>query len=226
MVEKKGVYLEHIFFQIGSFALKDIYLEVAEGEYFVLTGPNGSGKTMIIKLIAGLEQPGAGDIFIFGRRMNDVPPWQRNIGYVPQDYVLFPERTVKENIEFGLEVRKIGKREIKEKVDEIANLLDITHLLDRIPDGLSSGEQQKVSIARALILKPSVLLLDEPLSSIDEEFRDNLCLELKRLQKYTGITTIHVSHNKKETELVADRVGYLMDGKFERILANEASRNG
>lgn len=190
-------------------------MNVEKGEYLVLTGPNGSGKTTIMKLIAGLRKPDSGNIFISGKDVTDVPPWNRNIGYVPQDYALFPNRTVRRNIEFGLDVKKLNRSEIREKVDKMASLLKISHLLQRVPEGLSAGEQQKVSIARALVLDPSVLLLDEPLSSIDEDFRDVLCAELKKLQQKIGITTVHISHNKRETELVADRVAYLIDGKLE-----------
>ena len=207
-----GIRIEKLSFRIGEFELKDVSLEVAEGEYFVLTGPNGAGKTVLMKLIAGLYGPDAGEVYIKGERMTETPPWERNIGYVPQEYALFPNRTVERNIAFGLEVRKVEKEAIKEKVRADADLLGISHLLGRIPNGLSGGEQQKVALARALAVRPAVLLLDEPVSAIDEENRDAICGELKGLQRETGITTIHVAHNRREAELVADRVGVLKDG--------------
>lgn len=207
-----GIRLDGVAFRIGEFELNNVSLEVAEGEYFVLTGPNGAGKTVLLKLIAGLYGPDAGEVYIKGERTTETPPWERNIGYVPQEYALFPNRTVERNIAFGLEVRKVEKETIKEKVRSDADLLGISHLLDRMPKGLSGGEQQKVALARALALRPAVLLLDEPVSAIDEESRDAICGELKALQQRTRITTVHVAHNRREAELVADRVGVLKDG--------------
>ncbi len=217
MVETSGVRLDHVTFRIGGFILRDICLDVGEGEYFVLTGANGAGKTTLVKLIAGLKTPDSGDIFICGKSVTKIPPWKRNIGYVPQDYVLFPHRTVRANIAFGLEVRTVNKKQVEKEVDRTADLLGISDLLDRMPGELSGGEQQKVSSARALILKPSVLLLDEPVSSIDEDARDIMCRELKKIQREIRITTIHVSHNKMETELVADRIGHLTNGVIDKI---------
>ena len=218
MVEDGGVRLECVSFRIGEFALKDLSLGIRKGEYFVLTGPNGAGKTIMVKLIAGLLQPSAGTISINGQSVADLPPWKRNIGYVPQDGVLFPNRSVRGNIQFGLEVRREGKDEAREAVERTANMLGIGHLLERATGGLSGGERQKVSLARALVLKPSLLLLDEPLSAIDEEMRDSLCDELRAIQRRLGITTVHVSHNRRETELVADRVGVLTGGTIADIM--------
>ena len=207
-----GIRIEKLSFRIGEFELKDVSLEVAEGEYFVLTGPNGAGKTMLMRLIAGLEAPDAGEIFIAGARATPVPPWERPIGYVPQDGALFPHRNVERNVAFGLEVRKLDRERIAKEVGEAAELLGISRLLKRTTGGLSGGEKQKVSLARALVLKPAVLLLDEPVSAIDEADRDRLCGELKDIQRRTGVTTIHVAHNRREADLVADRVGVLGSG--------------
>ena len=212
MVAEPGIRLERIRFRIGEFALEDICLEVRGGEYFVLTGPNGAGKTVLVKIIAGLHSPESGDIFIKGERVTEIPPWQRHIGYVPQEYALFPNLTVEGNLAFGLRVRKTDKDRVKGEVGKVAELLGISHLLHRMPKGLSGGEQQKVSLARALVLKPAVLLLDEPVSAIDEDCRDDICSELKAIQRETHVTTIHVSHNRREAELVADRMGTLRDG--------------
>lgn len=215
MVSKGGIEVEELSFGIGDFAMQDLSLDVHEGEYFVLTGPNGSGKTVLIRLISGLYLPEAGQVRIQGRSVTNLPPWRRDVGYVPQEGILFPNRNVRENIEFGLEVRRTRKSARNEEVEKAASMLGIEYLLDRTVDGLSGGETQKVSLARALVLNPSVLLLDEPVSAIDEEARDEVCHQLRRIQRDLGITTLHVSHNRRETQLVADRVGMLRDGILE-----------
>ncbi len=180
----------------------------------MLTGQNGSGKSTIIKLIAGLSQPASGVIKINGNDMTNVPPWKRSIGYLPQDGLLFPNRTVRKNIQFALEVRNIDSNEIDCQVDKVVEMLDLSNLLERKPLGLSGGEAQKICLARALVCKPSVLLLDEPVSSVDSKSRDLLCKELKVLQQELKITTLHISHNSLETSIVADRVGTLLNGRL------------
>ena len=218
-----GVRIESVSFRIGEFELEDVSFEVGEGEYFVLTGPNGAGKTMLMRLIAGLETPESGEIFIAGERATSMPPWERPIGYVPQDQALFPHRNVERNVTFGLDVRKLDKEKIAKELGEVAELVGISQLLKRTTEGLSGGEKQKVSLARALVLKPAVLLLDEPVSAIDEADRDRLCRELKAIQRRTGVTTIHVSHNMHEAELVADRIGEMRNGALESGAAPAAS---
>ncbi len=225
MVDEPGIRLESIGFRIGEFALEDICLEVRGGEYFVLTGPNGAGKTVLVKLIAGLHSPDSGEILIRGERVTEVPPWQRGAGYVPQDYSLFPNLTVERNIAFGLEVRHAEKATIAREVGRTAELLGVSHLLHRMPKGLSGGERQKVALARALVLKPAVLLLDEPVSAVDEESRDAICAELKKIQRRTHVTTVHVSHNRREAELVADRIGVLKGGGIEIVPAARPSND-
>ncbi len=217
MVERSGIELEEVSFRIGDFALRRFSLSVPQGEYFVLTGPNGAGKTVLLKLIAGLYVPQEGCIRIEGKRLDGVPPWKRNIGYVPQDGVLFPRRNVRQNIRFGLEVRPHGRNGMDDAVAEMAEVLGIEYLLDRMPAGLSGGERQKVSLARALIFRPAVLLLDEPVSAIDEDTRDALCRQLRQVQRKFNVTTIHVSHNRRETGLVADRVGVIDGGVLQGI---------
>ena len=212
-----GIDITDVAFRIGKFSMESLSVNIRKGEYFVLTGPNGSGKTLLIKLIAGLYRPLAGDITVFDRPVGHLPPWRRNIGYVPQDGILFPNRNVRRNIEFGLEVRRMPKERIKTEVDKIVSMMNLSHLLDRMPQGLSGGERQKVSLARAMVFQPSILLLDEPVSAIDEDTRDGLCMELRQIQRDTGITTLHVSHNRHETELVADRVGVLVKGTLKEI---------
>ena len=217
MVEGGGVKLESIFFRIGEFNIENLSFTIHKGEYFVLSGPNGAGKTIITKLIAGLLQPRTGTISIDGESVIDLPPWKRNIGYVPQEGILFPNRTVRNNISFGLEVRGLGKCTIRMEVERVAAMLGINHLLDRRVQGLSGGESQKVSLARALAFKPSLLLLDEPLSAIDEETLECLSQELRNLQRKTSITTLHIAHNQKEIDLIADRVGVLANGNLKEI---------
>ncbi len=225
MVNTFGLTLENICFEIGSFQFKNLCMNINPKEYFVLTGPNGTGKTLIIKIICGIYQPSSGKIVLNGREIQDIPIWERNIGYVPQNAVLFASRTVSANIEFGLEVRKIERSKRKEKVQEIAGLLNISHLLERKPNGLSGGEQQKVALARALVLKPSALLLDEPLSAIDESTRDELCKELRSIQQKLSITTLHISHNKEEMRMVGDRIGSLQNGNIIEMKSNDRTTN-
>jgi ABC-type sugar transport system ATPase subunit len=214
VVEKAyGIKIHGLRFRIGDFELKNVTFRIEEGKYYVLTGPNGAGKTVLLRLISGLHEPAAGAIFIKQREITSLPPWERNIGYVPQDGILFPHRSVQKNIEYSLEVRRVAKDEKNHKVQEVMRLFNISHLAARMPEGLSGGERQKVSLARALVFEPSILLLDEPVSAIEEEVRDALCREIKSIQKRLKVTTIHVSHNSKETELVADRIGILKDGR-------------
>ena len=176
---------------------------------------------MLIKLIAGLLRPVAGDVIIGGKRVTDLSPWERGIGYVPQIETLFPHMSVRDNIAFGLEVRGVGRRERSEQAASAAERLGIAHLLDRRPVGLSGGEQQKVSLARALVLQPSVLLLDEPTSAVDEEALGAVCGDLKLLQAEFGTTTLQVSHSWAECKLVADRVGALRDGAVHYLTDEE-----
>lgn len=223
MVSFGRIEIEELVFRIGSFALENVTLAIQPGEYFVLTGANGAGKSLLMQLICGLYRPVSGVIRVNGQVLEDLPPWKRQMGYVPQDGVLFPNRSVRNNIVFGLEVRKTPKGVRREAVDRIARLLRIEHLLDRLPRGLSGGERQKVSLARALVLRPHVLLLDEPVSAIDETARDAVCRELHRIQRTLGITTVHISHNQTETRLLADRIGVMHQGRLVSIEKTEGN---
>jgi ABC-type sugar transport system ATPase subunit len=216
-VNGNEIEIERIGFRIGNFEMADLSLEIRKGEYFVLTGSNGSGKTILVKIIAGLYRPDGGVVRLAGEVVNDTPPWKRNIGYVPQEGLLFPRRSVKENIRFGQEVRRAGEDRIIESVDRVAKLLNIVHLLDRPVAGLSGGERQRVALARALAFGPGVLLLDEPVSAIDESSRDELCRELRRVQRTLGVTILHVAHAQQEIDLVADRVGHIQSGKMQKV---------
>jgi len=207
--------------QLGEFAVREATLDIGAGEYFVLLGPTGAGKTVLLECIAGLHRPDHGDILIGGRRVNGVPPERRGLGYLPQDYALFPHLDVAKNIAFGMRLRKHPPAEVRAKVDELAGLLGITHLLHRSPLRLSGGERQRVALARALAIEPQVLLLDEPLSALDEQTRENLCVELRRLHEELGTTTVHVSHNFEETLMVADRIGIIHQGRLQQVGAPE-----
>jgi ABC-type sugar transport system ATPase subunit len=221
MVKQRHIDITGLCFHIGSFVMEDVTFSVDAGEYFILTGPNGSGKSLLMKLICGLAYPLSGSICVGDQRLDDIPPWKRKLGYVPQDGVLFPNRTVGQNIGFGLEIRHMPKSARDTRIDRITELLGIAHLLDRLPHGLSGGERQKASLARALVLEPEILLLDEPVSAIDEQARDEVCRELQRVQRTLGITTIHISHNQRETSLLADRVGVMTQGRLTHVTSND-----
>lgn len=212
LISVRGVSID-----LGEFAVHDADVDVPKGEYFVLLGPTGAGKTVLLECIAGLHKPHKGDIFVAGERVNDIPPEQRRLGYLPQDYALFPHLNVAQNIGFGMRLRRKPKSEIDKKIKELSSLLGISHLLHRSPIYLSGGEQQRVSLARALSIEPKVLLLDEPLSALDEQTREGLCVELRRVHEELGTTTMHVSHNFEETLSVADRIGIIHQGVIQQI---------
>ncbi|MFC2019840.1 ABC transporter ATP-binding protein [Chloroflexota bacterium] len=197
--------------------LKNIDLTIGDKEYFVILGPTGAGKTVLIECIAGLHRIKQGEICIGANNVTRLAPEERNTGYVPQDYVLFPFLNVADNIAFGLKQAKYSKTDTGEKVKTLADLMGISHLLHRDTRSLSGGEKQRVALARALALSPKVLLLDEPLSSLDLQTSKYLRLELRRIHKELGVTTLHITHNQVEAEEVADRIGILNMGRLEQI---------
>ena len=200
-------------------ALDNINLSINNGELLTILGPSGCGKTTLFKIIAGLEKPDTGDIFIDGFRINDVPPYKRNIGMVFQDLALFPHLNVIENIAFGLKIKKLQENEIKEKVSKILELvkLPIEEYGNRKVTQLSGGQQQRVALARALVLEPKVLLLDEPFSHLDYKIRQELMVELKRIQRSLNITTIYVTHDQTEAMFMSDRVAIMHNGKVFQV---------
>jgi len=202
--------------RLGGFSLRSIDLEVKDGEYFVLLGPTGAGKTVILEALAGLCPARSGVITIDDREVQRLPPEGRQIGYVPQDFALFPFLNTRENIRFGMK-RERGRDSTNARIDELAQMLSITQLLDRSVGTLSGGEKQRVSLARALATQPKVLLLDEPLSSLDLSTAKYLRLELKRFHERFGITTIHVTHSLMEAEELADRIAVIHDGRVEQV---------
>ncbi|MCD6512499.1 MAG: ABC transporter ATP-binding protein [Thermoplasmata archaeon] len=200
-----------------SFSLKNISFEVKEGEYFVILGPTGSGKTLLLETIAGFHISDEGKIIIEGRDMTNLKPNERKIGFVYQDYMLFPNMNVRENIGYGLRISGMDEASINKRVEELAEMLSISHILHRYPSNLSGGEKQRVAIARALAIKPAVLLLDEPLSSLDEMLRERVIRDLKRINRNEGMTVIHVTHSRQEAILLADRIAVINHGEILQI---------
>ncbi len=219
MIELKGVSKRW-----KNFRIKNVDLSVKEGEYFVILGPSGAGKTLLLELIAGFHFPDEGRIFIDGRDMTFSPPEERGIGFIYQDYMLFPHLTVEGNIAFGLRAkfrcwrwRRQRCERLNERVREVLQLLGIEHLRWRYPETLSGGERQKVAIARALAIEPKILLLDEPLSALDMPTRDRLRDDLKILNRKKCITMIHVTHDRTEAAMLSDRIAVMMRGEIVQV---------
>ena len=200
-----------------EFKIDQVNLEVKPNEYFVILGPSGSGKTMLLELIAGIWYPDSGKIYLGDNDITYEALEKRGIGFVYQNYMLFPHKTVFENIEFGLKLRKIPKKEIQIQVNEIMEVLNIAHLKDRLPRTLSGGEQQRTALARALIVQPKVLLMDEPLSALDRKTRDDLMRQLKDIHRNFDITIIHVTHNFDEPLQLAERVAIMKHGTISQV---------
>jgi multiple sugar transport system ATP-binding protein len=201
----------------GFVAVKDLSLEIAEGELLVLVGPSGCGKTTALRMVAGLEAISSGDLFIGGRRMNDVPEKDRDIAMVFQNYALYPHMTVAQNIAFSLKIARRPRAEIKRRVHETAQLLAIEEMLDRRPKQLSGGQRQRVAMGRAIIRQPQVFLMDEPLSNLDAKLRVQMRGEIDALQKRLGITMVYVTHDQVEAMTMGDRVAVLRDGKLQQV---------
>ena len=196
------------------YALKNVDLNIADGEYFVLLGPSGGGKTTLLRSIGGFIRPDSGSVDIKGKNVDNLPPDKRPTSMVFQGFALFPHMSVSENIGYGLKLQSIEKDIIETKVSRMMDLVGLTGLSKRKPHELSGGQQQRVQLARALILENDVLLLDEPLSALDAQLRKDMCIELKRLQKTVGISFVHVTHNQEEAMSVADRIAIIADGEM------------
>lgn len=202
----------------GDFtALNGVSLDIQEGEFFTLLGPSGCGKTTLLRMIAGFNSIEGGDFYFGEKRINDVPAHKRDIGMVFQNYAIFPHLTVRENVAYGLKARKMAAKEIKPKVDEALELVQISHLADRKPNELSGGQQQRVALARAFVIEPSVLLMDEPLSNLDAKLRVQMRSVIKKLQRRLGITTIYVTHDQEEALTLSDRIAVFNKGFIEQI---------
>ena len=196
------------------YALKNVDLNIADGEYFVLLGPSGGGKTTLLRSIGGFIRPDSGSVNIKGQNVDDLPPDRRPTSMVFQGFALFPHMNVSQNIGYGLKLKSIDKNIIENKVNKMTDLVGLKGLSNRMPHELSGGQQQRVQLARALILENDVLLLDEPLSALDAQLRKDMCIELKRLQKTVGISFVHVTHNQEEAMSVADRIAIIADGEM------------
>jgi multiple sugar transport system ATP-binding protein len=198
-------------------AVDDISLQIKDGEFLTLVGPSGCGKSTTLRAVAGLENPTAGDIFIDGKRVNDLPPQNRGISMVFQSYALFPHMSVESNLAFGLKIRKKGRKERAQKVKWAVELLGLSGFEKRLPKELSGGQRQRVALGRALVLEPKVLLLDEPLSNLDAKLRLRMRTELKRLHKKIKTTIIYVTHDQAEAMTLSDRLAVMKDGKILQV---------
>src|SRR5688572_2107899 len=213
-----AVDLQHVTKCFRDFvAVEDVSLQIQEGEFFSLLGPSGCGKTTLLRLIAGFEELSQGRIYLEGKPVEGLPPYRRNVNTVFQSYALFPHFTVAENIAFGLEMRRLGRAEIKERVNLALELVRLPQLAHRRPRQLSGGQQQRIALARALINQPAVLLLDEPLSALDLKLRKAMQLELKQLQQQVGITFIFVTHDQEEAITMSDRIAVMSDGVVQQV---------
>ena len=213
-----SVVLKNIVKRFGSFtAVHPSDLEIAEGDFVTLLGPSGCGKTTTLRMIAGLLDPSEGEILIGGRRVNDVPIHKRNLGIVFQNYALFPHKTVADNVAFGLKYRKVSKDEIARRVEQALNLVQLPHVGGRYPKELSGGQQQRIALARAIVIEPDVLLLDEPLSALDANLREDMRVELKRIQHQIGVTTVFVTHDQSEALAMSDRIVVMSGGRIEQV---------
>lgn len=208
------IHVEDLHYSVGTFALEGVRLDVAPGEYFVLLGPSGSGKTLLLECLSGLNRIDAGRITIAGEDVTLLEARHRGIGYLPQDYALFPHLSVRRNVAFGLHTATAPHLDLRTRVEEVMRMVGVERLADRMPRNLSGGEKQRAALARALAVRPQVLLLDEPVSAVDEQTRDSLCRQLRRLQRQTGTTTVHVCHNFAEMLAVADRVAVIHQGRI------------
>ena len=198
-------------------AIEDITFEVPDGQFWVLVGPSGCGKSTILRMIAGLESATDGNLYIGEALVNGVPARQRDVAMVFQNYALYPHMTVADNLAFGLRMRKADNATIAQRVETVARSLDISHLLDRKPKQLSGGQQQRVALGRAIAREPKVFLLDEPLSNLDAQLRDDTRAELKQLHQRLGITTIYVTHDQVEAMTLADQIVVLERGRIQQI---------
>ncbi len=201
----------------GSFRLRNVSLTVRRGELFVLLGPNGAGKSLLLQTIAGFHRPAVGRIRIGGRDATLLPPEERNIGLVFQDPMLFPHRNVRQNIAFGLRARHVGRRATEKRVAQVARMLRLEKLLKRSVMHLSGGERKRVAIARALAIRPDVLLLDECFSSLDVPLKEALWQQLRELHALTGVTVVHVTHDRAEARALAQRMGIMRDGRIVQV---------
>ncbi|MFL5258589.1 MAG: ABC transporter ATP-binding protein [Hyphomicrobiales bacterium] len=212
-----AVALSGVTLAYGPFvAVKDVDLTIVKGSFVTLLGPSGCGKTTILRSIAGLVVPDAGEIRVAGRRVNEIPIHERNIGLVFQNYALFPHKTVFDNVAFGLKYRKVARPEIARKVKRALDMVRLPGVEEKLPSELSGGQQQRIALARAIVIEPDVLLLDEPLSALDANLREEMRTELKIIQREVGITTIFVTHDQEEALAMSDEIVVMNHGIIEQ----------
>ena len=197
--------------------VKDLNLDVPKGEFLTMLGPSGSGKTTVLMMLAGFETPTSGEIYLDGNPISSIPPNKRGIGMVFQNYALFPHMTVKENLEFPLEVRKMKKSVIDEKVSNALSMVELQDFGNRMPLQLSGGQQQRVALARSLVFEPRLVLMDEPLGALDKNLREQMQYEIKHIHEKIGITVVYVTHDQSEALTMSNRIAVFNDGKIQQI---------
>jgi putative spermidine/putrescine transport system ATP-binding protein len=202
-----------------NLAVADLNLGIARGEFLTLLGPSGSGKTTALMMLAGFEEPTAGDIRLAGKSLSRVAPYRRNMGVVFQNYALFPHMNVVENIAFPLSVRRVPRAELRDRVDRILDMVQLGAFRHRRPAEVSGGQQQRVALARALVFDPDVVLMDEPLGALDKQLREQLQIEIKHIQKRLGITVVYVTHDQSEALTMSDRIAVLKNGTLQQVAA-------
>lgn len=220
MIQVDGLAIEQ-----GDFSLTDVSFKIQSGTYAILMGKTGSGKTTILEAILGLRPIQSGRIHLLNQDVTQLKTAERGVGYVPQDLALFPTMSVHEHLAFALGVRHWGKNDIEERVNELAKLLGIRYLLHRKPQGLSGGESQRVALGRALSFRPKVLLLDEPLSALDESTREEMYELLQLVQRHTGVTALHITHSQTEAKRLGDLVLRIEHGKVQPMPSGENNGN-
>jgi len=215
--QRGDIKIKDLSLTLGNFFLHSLDLEIREGEYFVILGPTGTGKTVLVECLAGLHRIQKGEIWLNGRNITALRPEERGISYVPQDYALFPHLTVEGNIRLGLRAMQLSSSQAKTRIQEMTQMLGISSLLNRMPQTLSGGEKQRVALARALVIRPRLLLFDEPLTALDVEKKHELWVELKRIHEELGVTIIHITHDFEEAFTLGDRIAVIMDGKIQQV---------
>lgn len=210
--------VDHVIKKYGDLTIiPDLSAQIKNGEFFTLLGPSGCGKTTLLRMIAGFNSIEGGEIRFDDTVINDIPAQKRNIGMVFQSYAIFPHLTVRQNVEYGLKIRKTPKNEMKKRVDEILKAVKIDEYQDRLPERLSGGQQQRVALARAIVIHPQVLLMDEPLSNLDAKLRIKMRSAIREVQKQVGITTVYVTHDQEEALAISDRIAVMKLGEIQQI---------
>jgi len=197
--------------------VKDLNVDIPKGEFLTMLGPSGSGKTTTLMMLAGFETPTGGEIYLDGEAINKIPPYKRGIGMVFQNYALFPHMTVQENLAFPLEVRKLNKSDVEDKVKKALDMVELGAFGNRMPLQLSGGQQQRVALARALVFEPRLVLMDEPLGALDKKLREQMQYEIKQIHEKIGITVVYVTHDQSEALTMSNRIAVFNDGKIQQI---------